>query len=95
MDEIEESENQETELDENFIKLSLEEDKFFVYMGYFNKEDAIRLINYLQYLNYKTLLKTSRNMNFVLVEFNEKTKADEFLSWAKENSFHNATIISK
>jgi len=95
IEEIEESENRKTSLDEDFIKISLEEDKFFVYLGHFYEEDAIRLTNYLQYLNYKTILKTSRDIHFVLVEFKEKIKADEFLAWAKENSFHEATIISK
>ena len=97
LEEIESEEKTQPEIDEESIQLTLEKNKFFVYLKHFEDEtDALRLINYLKYQNYNAFLKTANNKYyFVIVEFEERAKADTFVIWAKNNSFQDASIIQK
>lgn len=97
LEEIESEEKTQPEIDEESIQLTLEKNKFFVYLKHFEDEtDALRLINYLKYQNYNAFLKTANSKYyFVIVEFEERAKADTFVIWAKNNSFQDASIIQK
>ena len=87
----------EEQYDSDLMLKTLEKNKFFVYLKHFEDEtDALRLINYLKYQNYNAFLKTANNKYyFVIVEFEERAKADTFVIWAKNNSFQDASIIQK
>lgn len=66
----------------------------YVFLGHFKENDAIKLVQYLEYQKFNPILKTiDEKYNFVLVKFETIKSANEFKIWAINQGFFDTKIV--
>lgn len=76
------------------LSKTLEKKYIYVFLGYFNQNEAIKLVQYLEYQKFNPILKImDGKYHFVLVKFETIKSANEFKIWAINQGFFDTKII--
>lgn len=76
------------------LSKTLEKKHIYVFLGHFQQNDAVKLVQYLEYQKFNPILKIiDEKYHFVLVKFETIKSANEFKIWAINQGFFDTKII--